>query len=68
MLKLAQESDIPTGGPAAKIPGMLNKWAPLTHRGRMTHICVGNLTKIGSDNDLAPGWCQVIIWLMLEYC
>ena len=28
----------------------------------MTHICVGNLTTIGSDNGLSPGWCQVIIW------
>ena len=28
----------------------------------MTHICVGNLTIIGSDNGLAPCWCQAIIW------
>ena len=26
----------------------------LTHWGRVTHICVGNLTIIGSDNSLAP--------------
>ena len=26
----------------------------LTHWGRVTHICVGNLTIIGSDNGLAP--------------
>ena len=26
------------------------------------HICVGKLTIIGSDNGLAPGWCQAIIW------
>ena len=25
------------------------------------HISVGNLTIIGSDNGLSPGWCQVII-------
>ena len=28
----------------------------------MTHICVGNLTIIGSDNGLAPGRRQAIIW------
>ena len=27
----------------------------LTHRGRVTHICVSNLTIIGSDNGLSPG-------------
>ena len=27
----------------------------------MTHICVGNLTIIGSDNGLSPGRCQAII-------
>ena len=34
----------------------------LTHWGRVTHICVSKLTSIGSDNGLAPGWCQAIIW------
>ena len=33
----------------------------LTHWGPVTHICVGNLTIIGSDNSLSPGWCQTII-------
>ena len=28
----------------------------------MTHICVGKLTIIGSDNGLSPGRCQAIIW------
>ena len=28
----------------------------------MTHICVGNITLIGSDNGLSPGRRQVIIW------
>ena len=28
----------------------------------MTHICVGNLTIIGSDNGLSPGGRQAIIW------
>ena len=34
----------------------------LTHWGRVTHICFGKLTIIGSDNDLSPGWRQAIIW------
>ena len=34
----------------------------LTHWGWVTHICVGNLTNIGSDNCLSPGQCQAIIW------
>ena len=28
----------------------------------MTHICVGKLTIIGSDNGLSPGRLQAIIW------
>ena len=27
----------------------------------MVHICVNNLTIIGSDNGLSPGRCQAII-------
>ena len=34
----------------------------LTHWGRVTHICVGNLTIIGSDNGLSPGRRQAISW------
>ena len=34
----------------------------LTHWGRVTHICVGNLTIIGSDNGLLPGRRQAITW------
>ena len=34
----------------------------LTHWGRVTHICVSNLTIIGSDNGLSPGRRQAIIW------
>ena len=34
----------------------------LTHWGRVTHICVGYLTIIGSDNGLSPGWRQAITW------
>ena len=33
-----------------------------THWGRVTHICVGKLTIIGSDNGLSPGRQQAIIW------
>ena len=34
----------------------------LPHWGQVTHICVNNLTIIGSDNGLSPGWRQAIIW------
>ena len=34
----------------------------LTHWGRVTHICVGKLTIIGSDNGLSPGRRQANIW------
>ena len=34
---------------------------PLTHWGRVTHICVGDLTIIGSDNGLSPERRQAII-------
>ena len=34
----------------------------LTHWGRVTHICAGKLTIIGSDNGLSPERRQAIIW------
>ena len=34
----------------------------LTHWGRATHICVGKLIIIGSDNGSSPGRRQAIIW------
>ena len=34
----------------------------LTHWGRVTHMCVSNLSSIGSDNGLSPGRRQAIIW------
>ena len=34
----------------------------LTHWGRVMHICVSELTSIGSDNGLLPGRRQAIIW------
>ena len=52
------------------IGALLKIWHPkhlpvpdlyLTHEGRVTHICVGKLTIIGSDNGLAPGRRQAII-------
>ena len=36
---------------------------PLTHWGRVTHICVVKLTITGSDNGLSPGRRQAIIWI-----
>ena len=36
-----------------------NPW--LTHWGRVTHICVSDLTSIASDNGLSPGRRQAII-------
>ena len=38
----------------------------LIHWGRVTHICVGKLTNIGSDNNLSPGRRQAIIWTIAE--
>ena len=37
-------------------------FSALDHWGRVTHICVGNLTIIGQDNGLSPGRRQAIIW------
>ena len=34
----------------------------LTHWGRVTHTCVDNLTIIGLDIGLSPGWRQAIFW------
>ena len=36
-------------------------WTGLTHWGRVMHICVSDLTSIGSDNGLSPGRRQAII-------
>ena len=37
----------------------INYW---THCGRVTHICVGKLSIISSDNGLSPGRRHAIIW------
>ena len=34
----------------------------LTHWGRVTHICIGKIIIIGSDNGLSPDRRQAIIW------
>ena len=39
-----------------------HRFVSLTHWGRVTHICVGKLTIIGSDNGSSPGRRQAIIW------
>ena len=41
---------------------LLGSCISLTHWGRVTHICVDNLTIIGPDNGLSPCWSQAIIW------
>ena len=41
---------------------LFSAWPHLTHWGRVTHICVGKLYIIGSDNGLSPGRRQAIIW------
>ena len=40
------------------------QWLPCCsgHNELVTHICVGKLTIIGSDNGLSPGRHQAIIW------
>ena len=35
---------------------------PLTHWGRVTHICIGKLTIIGSENGLSPSRRKAIVW------
>ena len=39
---------------------------PLTHWGRETHICIGSLTIIGSDNGLVSA--KPLSEPMMEYC
>ena len=39
----------------------------LTHWGRATHLCVGNITSISSDNGLSPDRRQAISEPILEY-
>ena len=39
-----------------------NEIKQLTHWGRVTHICIDDLSIIGPDNGLSPGRRQAIIW------
>ena len=43
--------------------GMIAPLPAISHWGRVTHICVGKLTIIASDNGLLPGRRQAIIWM-----
>ena len=56
--------DDPTSVPKTRTWGGRGKISigKLNHWGWVTHICIGNLTIIGSDNGLTPGWHQAIIW------
>ena len=44
------------------MPIMTHTHIILTHWGQQTHICVGNLANIGSDDGLPPVRCQGIVW------
>ena len=48
--------------PKLHINDILSGERLLTHWGRVTHICVSDLTNIGSDNGLSPARRQAIIW------
>ena len=50
------------GNVAFKMPFIQLGQLVLTHWGRVTHICVTELTIIISDNALSPGRRQAIIW------
>ena len=47
---------------ASHIPLDDTVWCCLTHWGRVTHVCITNLTTICSDNGLLLGQRQAIIW------
>ena len=40
----------------------ISQYISLYHWVPVTHICISNLTIIGSDNGFSPGQCQAIIW------
>ena len=48
------------------LQGWMTSGFSLTHWGWVMHICVGNLTIIGSDNGLSPDRRQAIIWINAE--
>ena len=59
---------IPYISSASQGPDGTSKCLCLTHRGRVTHICLGKLAIIGSNNGLSPGGRQAIIWTNAVYC
>ena len=60
---LGQSYDCPGAGEVTPEEYVeVNYVYPLTHWGRVTHICIGNFTIIGWDNGLPPGRRQAIIW------
>ena len=58
---VTKKVNISLAKPPLKFSGGLAKLG-LTHWGQVTHICVGKLTTIGSDNGLSPGRRQAVIW------
>ena len=50
------------GRPRVSVLWMVFSMMGLTYWRRVTHICVGNLTNIDSDNGLSPDRRQAIIW------
>ena len=63
-ITFARLKNFPNGGLIKGLSQPQPKWLQqgLTHWDRVTHICIANLTIIGSDNGLSPCWCQAIIW------
>ena len=63
IFKWAAETWLHSQGTRRGAPAKAARWhALLTHWDRVTHICVGKLTIIGSDNGLSPERRQAIIW------
>ena len=64
------EALVVTSPPAAELLSIpVPRYCMITHWGRVTHICVNKLTRIGSDHGLSPDRRQAIIWTkMLGYC
>ena len=46
---------------------MLNNDHMFSHQGRVTHICVSELTIIGSDNGMAPSHYLNQCWNILNW-
>ena len=62
-----QQSNHPSGiiqllNPISPQSNQLWRHRSINHWGRVTHICIGNLAIIGSDNGLSPGRRQAITW------